>query len=107
VAVRVSTFGTETCQGGGSPSSDPNTVAVGCIQPVTCTPLLPGDVQAPAGTHQAAPDSFEIVSGGASGELRAVENPFNGDLVGTSPGTVKLRCTVGGLHGDLDVAVVQ
>lgn len=105
VSVRVSTFGDETCPSA-SPANEANSVRVTCSQPVTCTPLLAGDVQAPPGAHPAAPDSFEVVSGGASGELRAASNPYNADLVGLSPGTVRLRCIVGGIGGDLDVAVL-
>jgi len=107
-AVRVSTFGTETCPGGGSPATEANSVRVGCFQPLTCTPLLAGGVPAPPGAHPPAPEAFVIILGDAAAELLAVENPYNRDLHGLSPGTVRVRCAVAGATpGDLDVSVLQ
>lgn len=103
-AVRVSTFGEET--GPATPATEPNSVRVGNVQPVTCTPLLADGSQAPEILHGPAPDSFEVVSGSASGALLAAANPFNGDLRGDSPGTVRLRCSVAGVAGTLDVSVL-
>jgi hypothetical protein len=106
-SVRVSTFGDETCPGGtASPATEPNSVRVTCLQPVTCTPLLADGSKAPEILHGPAPDSFEVVSGSGSGALLAAENPFNGDLRGDSPGTVRIRCSVAGIAGTLDVSVL-
>jgi len=104
--VRVSTFGEETCPGGGSPATEPNSVRVACVQPLTCSPLLADGSQAPPILHGPAPDSFEVASGSSSGTLLAAPNPFNADLRGDSPGTARVRCSVGGIVGTLDVSVL-
>jgi len=104
-SVRVSVFDPESCPDGSTPNPAPLIVALNCVQPITCTPLLANGDKAPESLHPPAPDSFDVVSGSAV-SLRLQGNPYNRDAVGVATGVSKIRCTVGSATpGELELTV--
>lgn len=105
--VRVGQFSDERCPSGVQPASEVRTVRAGCLQPITCTPLLTGGVDAVTPLGITTPDSFSITAG-SSGTLEATEEPFNRDFrAGPLAGPVTITCTVRGVSGTLDLVVIQ
>lgn len=104
--IVVADFG-EQCSGGLTQATDPNTVRVGCVAILTCTPKLPDGTDAPPALHGPAPAFFGPISGSQNVDFHQWDsNPFNANskiLGGTASA---YRCDVGGLSGTLSLTHV-